>query len=64
MAKLADRLSTLMTKPVTVSIIGVSNADNYAGTLLSVGEDFLELDGSDAAKTLIPLAAIAAVTHR
>ncbi len=65
MAKLSQQLSTLKTKTVTVSIVGVSNADGYGGTLSDVGDDYLELDNSaDQTKVLIPFSAIAAVLHR
>jgi hypothetical protein len=65
MAKLKDTLATLTTKNVTVTIVGISNADNFAGTLSTVGEDYLELSNTnEQSTTLIPFAAIASLTHR
>ncbi|HZS41478.1 MAG TPA: hypothetical protein VFF06_31830 [Polyangia bacterium] len=65
MAKFVDKVTALKTQSVTISIVGIGNADEFAGTISDVGDDYVELDnGADQPKTLIPFAAIAAVAHR
>jgi hypothetical protein len=61
-AKFLDVLAVLIDKPVTVAIIGVQNSEAYSGTLLAIGDDYIELDGGEGQpRTWIPAAAIASV---
>jgi hypothetical protein len=62
-----DQLAVLVNKSVTLFIIG-SNQE-YAGTILELGDDYVTLDsGPDAgprqSRSMIPLAAISCVATR
>jgi hypothetical protein len=64
---LNSQLQSLVSKQVTVWLIG--GGVECAGTLVSVGEDCIDVQPSGAAQAnaphwLIPLAAISCVVHR
>ncbi len=60
---LATYLATFKSKPVTVYVIGGER--EFAGTLLSVGDDYVEIDlGAPEPQTIVPFSAISGITHR
>lgn len=62
MATFLSVLTALLNRPVTIAIIGVQNSEAYSGSLVTVGDDYIELDGGTGQpRTWIPAAAIASV---
>jgi hypothetical protein len=62
MTTLNDQLTGLSGKPITVWLIG---GNECSGTLISVGEDYIELDqGGGQPHWLIPVASISCISHR
>jgi len=65
MANFATKVKGLNGKPVTIAIVGIGNADEFAGTVSEVGDDYVELsNGTDQPLVTIPFSAIASLAHR
>jgi hypothetical protein len=61
---LKDALTALLTANTAVTVFVIGGGE-YAGTLTSVGNDFIVLDqGTDVARSIIPFSAISCVLHR